>query len=329
MTPLTLAVSIFRFPLWPPAASPGARVTDTIFIGLIVATGIVAAGIAVTIFYFCYKYRAGSPAKRTPPLSHAWRIEATWIAIPTMFFLGMFVWAAEHYFVELHPPADATPIFVVGKQWMWKVEHPDGRREVDELHVPTGKPIKVMITSEDVIHSFFLPAFRLKMDAVPSRYTQYWFVADTPGTYHLFCSEYCGTNHARMQGKLVVMKPADFQRWLTLHPPAPTVQPTVRTSSASWITLGCAQCHRTDTDSIAPRLEGLFGTKVKLTDGRTVIADEDYIRESILNPAAKVVAGYPAIMPTYAGLVTPEQLNQLVEAVKALKQDASIKEPLP
>jgi cytochrome c oxidase subunit 2 len=233
------------------------------------------------------------------------------------------------YFQERTPPRDATEVYVVAKQWMWKLEHAEGQREINELHVPVGRDVKLIMTSQDVIHSFYIPAFRLKQDVLPGRYTTLWFRATKPGTYHLFCAEYCGTQHSGMVGSIVVQEPAQYEAWMNTNQNGPLSG----TGEQVFAQLGCATCHRSETPgsgtagsgspasdvpSRGPTLAGLFGSPVQLQDGRTVTADENYIRESILDPGAKIVNGYKPIMPTFQGLVSEEQLNALVAYVKSL-----------
>ena len=315
---MTLLGSIFDFRLFPEAASPYARQVDHVYEALLGFSALVTLMVLCAVLFFSIRYRASADVPRDSADKSRWRIELLTFGGPLALVVALFVWASWVYYGSVTPPADAMEIFVVGKQWMWKVQHPSGRREIDELHVPTGRPIKLVMTSQDVIHSFYLPAMRLKMDVLPDRYTMIWFTPDRPGTYRLFYAEYCGTDHSRMTGHLYVMSPAEYQRWLTPEPQAPTVQPAKPTSSAAFNALGCNQCHRTDTTFIAPRLEGLFGRPVVLADGSTVIADEQYIRESILDPAAKVVRGYAPIMPSYRGVIDDDQLRLLVLAVRAL-----------
>jgi cytochrome c oxidase subunit 2 len=226
-----------------------------------------------------------------------------------------FVWGAFLYFEERTPPQDALEVYTVAKQWMWKFEHKGGQREINELHVPVGRDVKMILTSQDVIHSFFVPAFRLKQDVVPGRYTTLWFRATKPGTYHLFCSQYCGTQHSGMIGWVVVMEPSDYEAWMSGSGGS---QPLAETGQKLFNDLGCVTCHRSDTQGRGPDLAGIFGKTVVLQDGRTLTVDENYIRESILEPGAKVVQGFKPIMPTFQGQVSDEQLNALVDYVKSL-----------
>jgi cytochrome c oxidase subunit 2 len=218
-------------------------------------------------------------------------------------------------------PDDAIQIDVVGKQWMWKLQHMEGRREIDELHIPVGRPVKVTMTSEDVIHSFYVPAFRVKQDAVPGRYSTVWFQATTPGTYHLFCAEYCGTLHSGMIGRIVVMEPAAFEAWLAGQEPGGENVPPAVAGEAVFRAQGCGTCHRADGSGQGPALAGVFGRAVTLSTGDTILADEGYVRESILRPQAKLVAGYQPVMPTFQGLVSEEDVMRLIAYVKSLKAE--------
>jgi cytochrome c oxidase subunit 2 len=232
----------------------------------------------------------------------------------------IFVWGAVIYFNERTPPRGATEIYVVAKQWMWKLQHEEGPREINELHVPVGRDVKMIMTSQDVIHSFYVPAFRIKQDVLPGRYTTAWFHATKAGTYHLFCAEYCGTMHSGMIGQVVVMEPAQYEAWMG---GGGAMGSLASNGETIFQQLGCSTCHRSDTQGRGPNLVGLFGKRVQLEDGRTVIADENYIRESILSPAAKVVSGFKPIMPVFQGLVSEEQLSALVAYIKSLNQPPS------
>ncbi len=304
-------------PLFPPAASTGAHQVDMItYVWLVVAIffSLLIAGL---ILFFMARYRRRSADAVGAPTGNPLLLEITWSGIPLLITLVMFAWGARVFFFVYRPPSNAVEYFAVGKQWMWKFQHPEGNREIDELHVPVGQPIKMIMTSEDVIHSFYVPAFRMKQDVLPGRYTTTWFEADRPGTYHLFCAEYCGTEHSRMIGSVVVMEPTDYEAWLSGAQPG---QSLVASGAQLFQSLACNTCHRPGPGMAArgPRLEGLFGHQVALADGRSVVANEDYIRESILNPTAKVTAGYQPIMPTFQGQVTEEQLVQIIAYVKSL-----------
>jgi cytochrome c oxidase subunit 2 len=227
----------------------------------------------------------------------------------------MFGWGAKVFFDVYRPPVNAMEIYVVGKQWMWKVQHMDGQREINQLHVPIGRPVKLIMGSEDVIHSFYIPAFRVKADVIPGRYNNLWFTATKPGIYHLFCAEYCGTRHSGMIGSIVAMEPADFQDWLSANR---TEDSPVAAGRKLYQDLACSTCHRADTPERGPVLTNLFGRAVQLQGGGSVVADEAYIRESIVNPRAKIVAGFQPTMPTFQGLMTEEQLLQLVAYLHSL-----------
>jgi cytochrome c oxidase subunit 2 len=213
------------------------------------------------------------------------------------------------------PPEETLNIYVVGKQWMWKFQHLDGQREINELHVPVGRAVKLITTSEDVIHDFFVPAFRIKADVIPGRYVSIWFNATKPGRYRLFCAEYCGTRHSGMIGEVIAMEPSEYQTWLS----GGAAEGSLASAGGKLFQdLACNTCHRPDAQGRGPVLEGLFGKTVTLQSGETVTVDEAYVRESILQPAAKVTAGFQPIMPTFQGLVSEEQLLELIEYVKSL-----------
>ncbi len=307
-------------PLFPERASAIARQVDHLFLFALGGAAFFSILIAVLIFYLGIRYRRRSPSEvGRPPAEHSRSttiLEATWSLVPLGLLTILFVWGARLYFVIARPPANASALQVIGKQWMWKIQHPEGNREINELHVPVGRPIRLTLTSEDVIHSFFLPEFRIKTDVLPGRYSTLWFEADRIGTYHLFCAQYCGAEHSRMTGKVVVMEPHDYQSWLAGEKRG---RPPADSGAALFVSKACVTCHRPDTAARAPVLTGLFGRKVALQDGRSIVADEGYIRESILNPQAKIVAGYQPIMPTFQGQVGEEELLQLIDYVKTLK----------
>src|SRR5262245_53795418 len=236
--------------------------------------------------------------------------------------MSVFAWGASVFFHINRPPDDTMDVLVVGKRWMWKLQHMEGRREINELHVPIGRAVRLTMTSEDVIHSFFVPAFRIKADVLPGRYTTTWFEATKRGTYHLFCAEYCGTEHARMIGRVVVMEPADYQSWLSGARAGSTVAsgavPMASSGEEIFARLGCRTCHSDQAGALGPSLNELFGKTVTLSGGGTVRADEGYVRESILNPQAKIVAGYRPIMPTFQGQISEEEVLQLIQYIKTL-----------
>ncbi len=268
----------------------------------------------VAVFATKYRRRHGREATQ---IEGSLLLEIGWTVIPLGIMMVMFVGGAVLYFHMRTPPRDAAEVYVVAKQWMWKLQHTEGQREINELHVPVGRDTKLIMTSQDVIHSFYVPAFRVKMDVVPGRYTTMWFRPTKAGTYHLFCAQYCGTMHSGMIGEVVVMEPADYQGWMSGGPVAGSL---AENGQALFQQLGCSTCHRFDVQGRGPNLTGIFGKPVQLEDGRTVIADEDYIRESIVNSQAKIVSGFKPIMPIFQGQISDEQLNALVAYVKSLSQ---------
>ena len=312
-----------RFALMPERASTMAGEVDALALALLAVTVFFSLLIAGLLLRFMVVYRRRS-ATYVPPLVHVplW-LEVLWSAVPLGITMIAFLWGAQIFAALVEPPADSLEAFVVGRQWMWKIQHLEGRREIDELHVPVGRPVKLTMTSEDVIHSFYVPAFRVKMDVVPGRYSTVWFEATKPGTYHLFCAEYCGTLHSGMIGRVVAMEPAEFQAWLSGTAQDGTLNVSVAEQGAQLFeSLGCVSCHRAGEMQRGPQLEGLFGSTVHLAGGGTVVADERYIRESILDSSAKVVEGYQPLMPTYRGLINEEQVLQLIAYIKGLGPEA-------
>ena len=304
------------FPLWPARASTTAGGVDALFIFLVILSSLVTVAIftAIMVFAVQYRRRRGVLAEQ---IEGSTALEVTWSVIPLFIFFVIFMWGALIYFRERTPPRGATEVYVVAKQWMWKLQHEEGQREINELHVPVGRDVKMILTSQDVIHSFYVPAFRIKQDVLPGRYTTAWFRATKAGTYHLFCAEYCGSQHSGMIGQVVVLEPAQYQAWLSGGGAAGSM---ASDGQNMFLQLGCSTCHRSDTQGRGPNLEGLYGKPVQLEDGRVVTADENYIRESILTPSAKIVSGFKPIMPVFQGLVSEEQLNALVAYVKSLNQ---------
>jgi cytochrome c oxidase subunit II len=306
---------MWGFPLLPDRASTVAGDVDAIYYFLVLTSLLFGGVIVIGLVYSAIRYRKGSKNSRANAVNEHLGLELAWSLIPLGIAMGIFVWSSK-VFINMHvAPKDAMEVYVVGKQWMWKIQHPQGNREINMLHVPVGKPVKLIMTSQDVIHSFYIPAFRIKQDVLPGRYTTQWFQATTPGEYHLFCAEYCGTSHSGMIGKVVVMEPAEYEQWL-----AGAVGNVGMSTTGQLLfqQFGCQTCHKQEGGQRGPSLDGLYGSEVKLASGQTVIADQEYIRESILNPAAKVVAGYQVLMPLYRTQLTQEQLNQLVEYVKSL-----------
>jgi cytochrome c oxidase subunit 2 len=303
-------------PFLPPSASTQSAQVDGLYFYLTGVTIFFTLLISALILLFVIRYRRRSAREIPRPIAGSIKLETMWSVVPFLIAMTMFAWGAKVYFAQYRMPNDALEVYVVGKQWMWKVQHTTGQREINEMHVPVGRKVKLIMTTEDVIHSFFIPAFRTKADVVPGRYTYLWFEATKPGRYHLFCAEYCGTNHSGMTGSIVVMEPTEYDDWLS---GGANQQSPVAAGQQLFQTLGCATCHREGGEGgRGAVLTGLFGKPVELTNGQTVTADEAYIRESILNPQAKIVAGYGPIMPTFQGQVNEEQLLQLVTYIKSL-----------
>lgn len=319
------------FQLFPEQASTFAPNVDSLYFFMVgVATFFtVAIFLAITFLVLYYRRSAVRDRKRHVG-AKLWILEAIWIVIPLFLAMIMFGWGASAFFEQRVLPPNAIEIAVVGKQWMWKLQHPQGRSEINELHIPVGQPVVLKMISEDVIHSFYIPAFRTKMDVLPNRYTSLWFQATKPGTYHLFCTEYCGTDHALMRGSVIVMQPAEYAEWLE----GGADQPPVAAGQELFTRFRCDTCHNQASNPRGPSLENLFGEQVRLADGRTVTADETYLRESIMNPSAKVVAGYQPLMPTFENQLSEEQVFHLIEYIKSLKilpattgQPAPVAEP--
>jgi cytochrome c oxidase subunit 2 len=302
-----------HFYLLPEDGAQSAARLDSLALCLLLLTGAVAVGVLACVIGFAVRYRAGAEADRSNPPTEKEAIEIAWTLTPLALFLGIYAWAAVDYVKLYQPPADATPVFVVAKQWMWKAQHRNGRREVGELHLPLGRPVQLVMTSEDVIHSFYVPAFRIKQDVVPGRYTSISFTPSRVGEYHLFCTEFCGTDHALMQGKIVVQQPADFARWLTEGPRQPGM---AQRGFALYRAYGCSGCHDAGSTVHAPSLTGLLGRPVQLQDGRALRADEAYVRDSILVPDKDIVAGYAPIMPSFAGKIGEEELMAIIEYIR-------------
>jgi len=308
--------------LVPEQASTVAGQVDALFLFLVAITVFFTGLIFLLVVVFALKYRRRSDDERPKAIHGSLVLEAFWTVVPLGIALVIFVWGTYLYYVISRPPAAAMEVYVVGKQWMWKLQHPTGQREINELHVPVNRPVRLTMTSEDVIHSFYVPAFRIKADVVPGKYTSTWFEATKTGEYHLFCAEYCGTSHAVMGGRIVVMEPAEYERWLTGEASAESLPAA---GEALFARLACNTCHKSDGSGRGPSLVGKFGKTEKLASGETVAVDESYVRESILNPQAKITTGYPPIMPTFKGLVTEDQLLQLIAYIKSLKMDGQAK----
>jgi len=307
---------MWSFPLLPENASTLAGEVDALFYFLVGISIFFSLLIIGGLIFSAVRYREGSKATREGAKDDYLPVELLWSGIPFLIAIGIFTWAAK-VFVDMRvPPKNAMEVYVVGKQWMWKIQHPQGNKEINELHVPVGKPVKLIMTSQDVIHSFYVPAFRIKQDVLPGRYSTQWFEATKTGEYHLFCAEYCGTSHSAMIGKVVVLEQDEYEEWLANR--ASDVK-MLGSGEQLFKQFGCQTCHRQVSGQRGPSLEGLFGKQVRLANGETVTADLDYIRESILNPSTKLVAGYQHLMPTYRNQLNPDQINELVEYVRSLR----------
>jgi cytochrome c oxidase subunit II len=306
---------MWGLPLFPVGATDVARQVDDLYFFLVAVGGFFSLLISVSILTFVVKYRRRQGSPTPPQIKEDLRLEIAWIVIPFALTIVMFVWGASLYIANARAPKDADEISVVGKQWMWKLQHESGRREINELHVPLGRAIKLTMTSEDVIHSFYVPAFRIKMDVLPGKYTSAWFEATRPGRYHLFCAEYCGTEHSRMIGTVFVLEPARYQEWLS----GAAVQETPAQAGARLFqSFACHTCHAEGPTARGPALAGVFERTVTLTDGRRLIAGHDYLRESVLDPQAKIVLGYEPIMPSYRGQLSEDDILSLIAYIRSL-----------
>lgn len=313
-----------NFPFFPEGASAQAAQVDGIYFFMVAVTAFFSLLIASLLVLFAIKYHRQHEDEVGVEIHGALALELLWTIIPFAITMVMFVWGAKVFFDSYRPPAGAMEIYIVGKQWMWKAQHLDGQREINELHVPVGRPVKLTMGSEDVLHSFYIPAFRVKADVIPGRDNVLWFTATKPGKYHLFCAEYCGTKHSGMIGWVYAMEPAEFQAWLGGGKPADS---PAAAGEKLFTDLVCITCHSGDAQARAPQLRGLFGHTVQLQGGATVVADEAYIRESIVNPQAKIVEGFAPIMPTFQGMVNEEQLLQLIAYVRSLADQAPTRPP--
>lgn len=304
-------------PFVPESASTMSWKVDALYFYLSGVTLFFTLLISTIVVFFVIRYRRRTPYEIPRPIAGSHKLETLWTVIPFIIAMTIFGWSAKVYFEQYAPPQNAIEIYVVGKQWMWKIQHSTGQREINELHVPVGKKIKLIMTTEDVIHDFFVPAFRMKTDVVPGKYTTQWFEATKPGKYHLFCAEYCGMNHSGMIGSIVVMESREFDNWLSGN--TGNTSPAVA-GQQLYQTLGCVSCHgATGEGGRGPALAGLFGKNTQLVGGQQIVADEAYIRESIMNPQAKLVDGFGPIMPTFQGQVTEDQLVQILAYMKSLQ----------
>ena len=302
------------FPLFPEQASSVSPLVDGLYLSLVAITGAVSLLIWIVIFYFAIKYRRRPDNELAQEQEPPAALEMTWIVIPTIIFLLIFVAGAWVFFRMNRVPANAIEVYATGRQWMWKFQHPTGQREINTLHVPVDRPVKITMASEDVIHSLWFPAFRVKMDVLPNRFRTMWFTATKPGKYHIFCAEYCGTLHSGMIGSVIVMDSASYQRWLA----GGTEGSLASQGEKLFEKYACNTCHTNTAGARGPALAGLYGKTIQLTNGQSVVADENYIRESILNPQAKIAAGFQPIMPTFQGQVSEDDLIRLLAYVRTL-----------
>ena len=317
------------FPLFPERASTLAGRVDSVFFVLLAITVFFTTLIGFLVIFFAIRYRKGSQADRSNAFSSNLKLELAWIGIPLVIVLGIFAIGTQVFFEMFNPPKDVTPIYVIGKQWMWKVQHPQGRSEINEIHLPTGRPVQLIMTSQDVIHSFYIPAFRMKQDVLPGRLTSEWFEPSKPGRYHLFCAEYCGTEHSKMGGWAVVMEPADYEQWLKGGPvgsgggSSDAVPTMASTGARLFEKYHCTGCHGANSEFRAPKLDGVYGNQVPVMaangkDIEFVTANDTYIRDSILLPKSKVVAGFDPVMPPYKDVLKEEELLQIMEYIKSI-----------
>ena len=311
-----------NFALYPPEASKIAPEMDALYFFMVLVSliGLTLVVLLLTSFSIMYRKSRHPVAVQ---IEGSTLLEATWTIIPLGLFLVMFVWGALIYFRVYTPPANAMNIYVVGKQWMWKAEHPGGQHEINSLHVPTGRAVQLTLISQDVFHSFSIPAFRVKREAIPGRYTSVWFEATTPGTYHLFCTQYCGTDHSHMIGDIVVLSPDDYRKWLASSTSGASL---AQNGERLFASLSCSACHNARPDARGPNLANVYGSKLTLATGESQIADEGYIRESILNPSQHVTQGFAPIMPTYQGQISEDGVIALVEYIKTLNSDYRVQQ---
>ncbi|WP_375454678.1 cytochrome c oxidase subunit II [uncultured Methylobacterium sp.] len=301
--------------LWPAAASAVAVETDYLIFAFTVLTLMLTVPVFLAITWFAIRYRDGQEADRGTGGIRSNLIEISWMLIPFLLTLIFFVWGARLFVESKNPPPDAMVIEAVGRQWMWKFQHPTGQSEINDLHVPMGQAIKIRIISQDVIHALYLPALRMQVAALPDRYTELWFKADKAGTFHLYCSEYCGTDHSVMGGAITILRQGEYQDWLT-HSGAQ--QSKVAAGRAIYDAYGCGGCHDAGSPVKAPKLAGLYGSAVRLADGRTITADEDYLRDKIRNPGGSRPAdGGRQVMPSFAGVIPEDDLGRLVDYIKS------------
>jgi cytochrome c oxidase subunit 2 len=306
------------FSLFPTQASTLAPEVDNLYLGIVAITAFFAVVVVIFVVYFAIKYRDDTGDKVGAPITGSMPLELGWSLIPFFISIGIFVWASVVFFHIVRAPDQTLDIYSTGKRWMWRFQHIDGQREINELHVPVGRPVRVVFTSEDVLHDLFIPAFRVKADAVPGRYSAIWFEPTQVGQYHIFCAEYCGTRHSGMIGTVYVMEQADYQAWLS-GGGGLTGGTMLQQGEALFTQLACVTCHLPDGTGRGPSLVGVFGSTVTLDNGSTVTADESYLRESILTSQAKTVKGYEHIMPTFQGLINEDGVAALIEYIKSMQ----------
>jgi cytochrome c oxidase subunit 2 len=313
-----------NFAIIPPEASTQAPEVDAllVFMTLVSLVGLVLVGLLVTGFSILYRRDKNPVATQ---IEGSTLLEATWTIIPLGLFLVMFVWGSILYFRIYTPPPNAMNIYVVGKQWMWKAEHPGGQHEINSLHVPIHQPIQITLISQDVFHSFSIPAFRVKREAIPGRYTTVWFEATQVGTYHLFCTQYCGTSHSAMIGDVTVLTADDYKKWLAESTSGVSL---AQNGERLFASLSCNACHNGQPDSRGPSLAEVYGSKLMLTSGQPVLVDDAYLRQAILNPSSHITQGYAPIMPTYQGQISEEGLISLVEYIKNLSSNYRVQQTL-
>jgi cytochrome c oxidase subunit 2 len=303
-------------PFLPESASTLSGRVDALYFYLSGVTLFFTILISGVLIFFVVKYRRRSPFEIPRPIAGSHKLETLWSIIPFLIAMSFFIWGTRVYFAQYRVPKDGIEVYVVAKQWMWKFQHSTGQREINELHVPVGRKVKLIMATEDVIHDLFVPAFRIKADVVPGKYVTEWFEATKPGRYHLFCAEYCGMNHSGMGGWVIVMEPTDFDNWLSGNA---NQQSASSSGQQLYQSMGCASCHGANAEGgRGPALQGVFNSQTQLNNGQVVKADENYLRESIINPQAKIVSGFGPIMPSFQGQVTEEQLLQLTAYIRSL-----------
>jgi cytochrome c oxidase subunit II len=312
------------FPLFPESASSVAPLVDGLYLFLVALTGGVSLLIWIVIFFFAIKYRRRPDNELAQEQEPPAALEITWTVVPLIIFVGIFVAGAWVFFRMNRTPANAIEIYATGRQWMWKFQHPTGQREINSLHVPVGRAVKITMASEDVIHSLWFPAFRVKADVLPNRYRTMWFEATKPGRYHIFCAEYCGTLHSGMIGWVEVMEPVAYQRWLA----GGSEGSLASQGEKLFEKFACNTCHTNTAGARGPVLAGIYGKTRQLVDGRQIVVDENYIRESILNPQAKIAAGFQPIMPTFQGQVNEDDLIRLLAYVRTIGSEQPTATPV-